>query len=85
MTKLLDQAIAEIRKLSDAEQDRAAELLLGLVHRDEAGGGEGGEADYQLTPEQVARIEDTMRRIEDGTMTFVSEEEMGAVWARFGL
>ncbi|MFG1276827.1 hypothetical protein [Xanthobacter autotrophicus] len=80
MTKLLDQAIAEIRKLSDAEQDRVAELLLGLVHRDEA-----GDADQQLTPEQVARIEDTLRRIENGTMTFVSEEEMGAVWARFGL
>jgi len=78
MTKLLEEAIAEIRKLPAADQDRAAELLLALAHEHEA-------EDYQLTPEQVERVKDTLRRIDDGTMGFVSEEEMEAIWTRFGL
>ncbi len=80
MTKLLEEAIAEIRKLTDAEQDRAAELLLALAQE-----GTGSGDDYRLTPEQVARVESSLRAIENGTMEFVSEEEMAAVWARFGL
>lgn len=84
MTKLLDEAIAEIRKLPDAEQDRAAALLLALAQERESEQDEAA-ADYRLTPEQVAQVRDTIRRIEDGTMTFVSEEEMAAVWARFGV
>jgi len=30
MTKLPDQAVAKVRALSDAEQDRVAAMLLGL-------------------------------------------------------
>ena len=77
MTKLLDEAIAEIRKLPDADQDHAAELLLDLVRR--------GAGAYELTPEQVAQIEVTLRSVADGTMEYASEEEMAAVWARHGL
>ncbi|HEY7244728.1 MAG TPA: hypothetical protein VH678_12705 [Xanthobacteraceae bacterium] len=33
MTKLLDEAIAEIRRLPDADQDEAAEILLTLASR----------------------------------------------------
>lgn len=83
MTKLLDQAIAEIRKLSDAEQDRAAELLLGLVHRDEAGGGEGGEADYQLTPEQIERVRLGLAQARRGE--FADPQEIEELWRQFGL
>lgn len=74
MTKLLEEAIAEIRKLPDAEQDLAAEMLLSLVHRGE---------DHRLTSEQKAEVEGTLRRIDDGTMEFASEEEMTTVWRRF--
>lgn len=84
MTKLLDEAIAEIRKLPDAEQDRAAALLLALA-QDLAHEQDDDAANYRLTPEQVAQIEATLRAIEAGTMEFVSEQEMAAVWARFGL
>ncbi|MFG1181328.1 hypothetical protein V5F31_04405 [Xanthobacter sp. V7C-4] len=84
MTKLLDQAIAEIRKLSDAEQDRAAELLLGLVHRDEAGeAGEGGEADYQLTPEQIERVRLGLAQARRGE--FADPQEIEELWRQFGL
>lgn len=78
MTKRLEEAIAEIRKLPDAEQDRAAELLLALAReQEEAADG------YQLTPEQVAEVERIVREIDEGTATFVSEEEMAAIFARF--
>ena len=84
MTKLLDEAIAEIRKLPDVEQDRAAALLLALA-QDLAHEQDDDTASYRLTPEQVAQVESTLRAVEAGTMEFVSEEEMAAVWARFGL
>jgi hypothetical protein len=49
MTKLLDEAVAKLRELSDDEQDYAAAMLLGFADR---------EANkYQLTPEQVAVVE----------------------------
>ena len=49
MTKRLDQAIAEVRKLPAERQDEAAELLFGLARFD---------ADtLQLTPEQAAEVE----------------------------
>lgn len=76
MTKLLEEAIAEIRRLPEAEQDRAAELLLGLVQR-------SAQA-YELTPEQAAEVESIVRGMDEGTMVFATEEEMAAIWARFG-
>lgn len=49
MTKRLDQAIAEVRKLPAERQDEVAELLFGLARFD---------ADtLQLTPEQAAEVE----------------------------
>lgn len=76
MTKLLEDAIAEIRKLPDAEQDRAAELLLALVQDQDA-------EDYRLTPEQAARVQLGLAQAECGE--FVSDAEMEEMWRRFGL
>lgn len=77
MTKLLEEAIAEIRKLPDAEQDRAAELLLALAHE-----GEGGGAGYRLTPEQLAQVRLGLEQAKRGE--FVPEEEIEEMWRRFG-
>ena len=75
MTKLLDQAVAEVRKLSDSEQDRVASLLLSLIDRD---------ADAaQLTPEQMAEVELARREAREGL--FASDREMTDLWRRFGL
>lgn len=49
MTKLLDQAIAEVRKLPLERQDEAAELLLSLARLD--------PASLHLTAEQAAEVE----------------------------
>lgn len=76
MTKLLEEAIAEIRKLPAADQDRAAELLLALAHEHEA-------EDYQLTPEQVEQVRLGLEQAERGE--FVPEEKVEEMWRRFGL
>jgi hypothetical protein len=75
MTKLLDKAVAEARKLSDSEQDRLASVLLGLIDHD--------LDSAQLTPEQMAEVELARQEAREGL--FASEEEMTDLWRRFGL
>lgn len=77
MTKLLDEAIAEIRKLPDAEQDRAAALLLALAHEQD-----DDAASYRLTPEQVAQVRLGLEQARRGE--FVPEEEVEEMWRQFG-
>jgi hypothetical protein len=75
MTKLLDQAVAEVRKLSDSEQDRVASVVLGLIDCDiEA---------VNLTPEQMAEVELARQEAREGL--FASDQEMTDLWRRFGL
>jgi hypothetical protein len=70
MTKLLDEAVAKVRRLSEEEQDYAAAMLLGFADR---------EADsYQLTPEHLAEVELARRQIKDGH--FISDEEIRERW-----
>jgi hypothetical protein len=75
MTKLLDQAVAEVRKLSDSEQDRVESLLLSLIDSDADGA--------QLTPEQMVEVELARREAREGL--FASDREMTDLWRRFGL
>ena len=83
MTKLLDEAIAEIRKLPDAEQDRAAALLLALAQERESEQDEAAAADYRLTPEQVAQVRLGLEQAARGE--FVPDEQVEEMWRRFGL
>lgn len=75
MTKLLEKAIAEVRKLPEADQDMAAEMLLSLARRD--------EPRYRLTPEQVEEVKLAMAEAERGE--FATDEEMAALWKKCGL
>jgi hypothetical protein len=75
MTKLLDRAVAEARKLSDSEQDRVAVLLLSLIESDVDAA--------QLTPKQMAEVELARQEAREGL--FASDQEMTDVWRRFGL
>lgn len=75
MSKLLDQAIVKVQQLPEAEQDRAAELLLGFA--------DSGQARYHLSDEQLAEVEQA--RQEARTGKFANDEAMAALWRRFGL
>jgi hypothetical protein len=74
MTKLLEEAIAKVRRLPDREQDVAAKLLLAFANPE--------AAEYQLSDEQLAEVEITKREVRAGKIA--TEAEMADVWRRFG-
>ncbi|MGO9173320.1 MAG: hypothetical protein ACLP7P_15350 [Rhodomicrobium sp.] len=65
MTKLLDEAIAKLKTLSDDEQDRLAGLLLHLAW---------GEAEFALSEEQLEGIGIALGEAERGE--FATDEEV---------
>jgi hypothetical protein len=75
MTKLLEQAIAEVRKLPEADQDMAAQLLLSLAQRN-------GARD-RLKQEQIEEVKLAIAEADRGE--FATEEEMAALWKKCGL
>jgi hypothetical protein len=75
MTKLLEQAIAKVRQLPEAEQDEAAEMLLSVLsRRDEPVG---------LDSEARAAIREGSEQARRGE--FVSDEEMAEFFKRHGV
>ena len=77
MTKLLEQAIAKARELSEAEQDALADALFAHLA--------SSEHRYGLSAEQaadVARIRDDLR---SGRTRLATDEEISAVWKKCGL
>jgi hypothetical protein len=70
MTKLLEKAIAEIRKLSDDRQDEAAEVLLSIASQD--------PDDYRLSPEQLADLQERL----SGPPDHATEAEVAAAFRR---
>jgi len=72
MTELLEQAIAEIRELSEADQDRAAGLLLTFIAN--------RTSPEPLGAETRAAILEGLAQAERGE--FVSDEEMAAFFVR---
>ena len=75
MTKLLEQVIEKLRKLPEAEQDEAAELLLNLVAR--------RYQPIELDADTRSAVEEGLAQVERGDV--VSEEEMEAFFRRLGV
>lgn len=75
MTKLLEQVIEKLRKLPEAEQNEAAELLLNLVAR--------RYEPIELDADTRSAVEEGLAQVERGDV--VSEEEMGAFFRRLGV
>ena len=76
MTKLVEQAIAKARELSEAEQDALADALFAHLP--------GRDGRVRLTAEQaadVARIRDDLR---SGRTRLATDEEVDAVWKKCG-
>jgi hypothetical protein len=76
MTKILEQAIAKARTLSDEDQDALGAVLLSLAEEWRIGADE-------LDDETRAAILDGIEQANRGEL--VSNEEMQALWKRFGL
>jgi hypothetical protein len=71
MTKLLEQAINELRNLPEDEQDAAADALFAYIARD--------ERQYRLRPDQVAEVHRIRRALRDGTTRLASDAEVSAL------
>jgi predicted transcriptional regulator len=75
MTKLLEQAIAKARELTDEEQDSLALTILALT--------EGDASMVPLDDETRAAILEGLEQARRGE--FVPDQEIEALWKRHGL
>jgi hypothetical protein len=75
MTKLFERAVETVRGLPAETQDELARLLLQLAGED--------QPVVQLTAEEEASLEESIQQTERGE--FATEEEVRAIWAKYGL
>ena len=75
MTRLLEQAIETVSALPDEVQDDLARILLQFVGVE--------QPPYMLTPEEEADIDASLAEADRGE--FASDDEVRAVWAKYGL
>jgi hypothetical protein len=72
MTKLLEQAIEEVRKLPEPEQDEAAELLFALAEK--------AKGPYRLSADERAVVERALAEMDRGI--FATDEDIAEVFGR---
>jgi hypothetical protein len=73
--KALEEAIAKVRRLPEAEQEEAAEILLWALEKH--------EAPAPLDAATIAGIDEGIAQAKRGE--FASAEELAALWQRHGL
>ncbi len=74
MTKLLEKAIAEIRKLRPERQEDAAAMLFTIVEQE--------ESNLRLSPEQLEEVKLSLREADAGH--FVEQEEIERLFKKYG-
>ena len=74
MTKLLEKAIAEIRKLRPERQEDAAAMLVTIVEQE--------ESNLRLSPEQIDEVEVSFRDAD--AERFVEREEIERLFKKYG-
>jgi predicted transcriptional regulator len=75
MTKLFEHAVETVRGLPAETQDELARLLLQLAGED--------QPVVQLTAVEEASLEESIQQTERGE--FATDEEVRAIWAKYGL
>jgi hypothetical protein len=70
MTKLLQEAIDQLRELPAEEQDAAADVLFAYISSD--------ERQYSLRPDQVAEVRRTRERLYSGATRLATADEVAA-------
>ena len=75
MTKLLQQAIAEISKLPSDRQDELAQILIAAADND--------LHPYLLTPDERKGVNEAIEQVARGE--FADDDDIAAAWKRFGL
>jgi hypothetical protein len=75
MTKLFEHAVETVRALPPETQDELAHLLLQLAGED--------QPIIQLTAAEEASLEESIQQMERGE--FATDEEVRAIWVKYGL
>ena len=75
MTKLLQEAVEKLARLPNERQDELAKMLINVAEQD--------LEPYEFTPEERVAIETSLAEAERGE--FATDEEVAAMWKRFGL
>ncbi len=75
MTKLLEQAVEKLSQLPKERQNELAKMLIETAALD--------LQPYKLTAEERTAVEEGLAQAERGE--FASNEEVTAMWKRFGL
>jgi hypothetical protein len=76
MSNLLDEALKSVRRLDSAAQDEIARVIKLLA-------GDGDGPVVPLTPEERAAI--ARSKSETARGEYATEEQVSAVWAKYGL
>jgi hypothetical protein len=77
MTKLLDEAIEQLRDLPADDQDGAADVLFAYISSD--------ERQYRLRPHQVAEVQRIRRALRNGTTRLATSAEIAAAKKKAGV
>jgi predicted transcriptional regulator len=72
----MERAIAKLRALPPERQEELAEYVAEIAE-------EGAPYRSQLTDEQLAEVQLAIKEADDGQ--FATEDEMAALWKKFGL
>ena len=75
MTRLFEEAVATVARLSDDKQDELARVLLQLAGYE--------QPSCVLTPEEETDLDASIAAAERGE--FATDEEIRAIWAKHGL
>jgi predicted transcriptional regulator len=75
MTKLLEEAVEKLSQLPEGRQNELAQMLIDVAAAD--------LSPYQLTDEERAAVEEGLAQAERGE--FASDEDVAALWQRFGI
>ena len=75
MTKLLEEAIEQLRDLPEDEQDAAADVLFVYIASD--------AREYQLRPHQVAEVHRIRRGLRDGSARLATDAEVKTIRQKY--
>ena len=77
MTKLLEEAVEQARKLPPDDQDAAADSLFAHIAND--------DRRFRLSTDQVEEVKRIRARLHSGETRLAREDEMRALWKKCGL
>ena len=71
MTKLLEEAIDQLRELPEEEQDAAADALFAYISSD--------QRQYALRPEQIEEVREIQKRLQNGSTRVATPAEVNSL------